>query len=110
VNHNSNPAASKQTTQKFDMERFNVKNLNEVVGNGEHGLDMANRFAALGSLGDQMDIKRDGETITGNIKISGKQNPGYYVLKQRKSWFDERCSELLYKRKQTKLQWLQNPS
>jgi hypothetical protein len=30
-------------------------------------------------------------------------------LKQRKSWFEERCSESLDKRKQAKLQWLQDP-
>jgi hypothetical protein len=32
------------------------------------------------------------------------------VLKQHKPRFDEVCSKLLDRRKQTKLQWLQNPS
>jgi hypothetical protein len=33
---------------------------------------------------------------------------GYYELKKHKPWFDERCSKLLDRRKQVKLQWLQN--
>jgi hypothetical protein len=31
-------------------------------------------------------------------------------LKKHKPWFNEGCSELLDQRKQTKLQWLQDPS
>jgi hypothetical protein len=31
-------------------------------------------------------------------------------LKKHKPWFEEGCSELLYQRKQAKLQWLQVPS
>jgi hypothetical protein len=33
-----------------------------------------------------------------------------YVFKQHKPWFEEECSKLLNRRKQAKLQWLQNPS
>jgi hypothetical protein len=35
---------------------------------------------------------------------------GYYELKQHKPLFDNKYSKLLHQRKQTKLQWLQNPS
>jgi hypothetical protein len=31
-------------------------------------------------------------------------------LKKHKPWFDKRCSELLYQRKQARLQWLQDQS
>jgi hypothetical protein len=31
-------------------------------------------------------------------------------LKKHTPWFDEGCSELLDQRKQSKLQWLQDPS
>jgi hypothetical protein len=31
-------------------------------------------------------------------------------MKEHKPWFDEECSKLLYRRKQGKLQWLQNLS
>jgi hypothetical protein len=45
-----------------------------------------------------------------NIKISAIKALGYYELKKHKPWFDERWSELLDKRKQAKLRWLQDPS
>jgi hypothetical protein len=50
------------------------------------------------------------ETIRENIKISAKENLGYYELKKHKPWFDERWSELFGQRKQSKLQLLQDPS
>jgi hypothetical protein len=37
-----------------------------------------------------------------------KESQGYYELEQRKPWFDERRSEPLDRRKQAKLQWLQD--
>jgi Zn-finger nucleic acid-binding protein len=49
-------------------------------------------------------------TIIGNIKISAKESPGYYDLKKHETWFDEECSKLLDRRKEAKLQWLQDPS
>jgi hypothetical protein len=51
-------------------------------------------------------INRAGETVTENIKISAKENLGYYELKKHKPWFEEGCSELLDQKKQAKLQWL----
>jgi hypothetical protein len=50
------------------------------------------------------------EIFRENIKISAKENLGYYELKQHKPWFDEGCSKLLDQRKQAELQWLQDPS
>jgi hypothetical protein len=50
------------------------------------------------------------EMITENIKISAKESLDYFELKKHKPWFDEGCTKLLYQRKQTKLQWLQDPS
>jgi hypothetical protein len=50
------------------------------------------------------------ESIAENIKTSATQSLGYYELKQHKPWFDEECSKLLGRRKQAKLQSLQNPS
>jgi hypothetical protein len=48
--------------------------------------------------------------IMEHIKIAAKESLGYYALKKHKPWFDERCSELLGQRKQTKMQWLQDPN
>jgi hypothetical protein len=33
-----------------------------------------------------------------------------YRQKQHKPWFDEECSQVLGKRKQAKMQWLQDPN
>jgi hypothetical protein len=48
--------------------------------------------------------------IRENIQISAKGSLGYCKLKKHKPWFDEACSKLLDQRKQSKLQWLQDPS
>jgi hypothetical protein len=50
-----------------------------------------------------------GKRLRESIKISAKESLGVYELKMHKPWFDEGCSELLDQRKQTKLQWLQDP-
>jgi hypothetical protein len=55
-------------------------------------------------------INSEWKTIRENIKISAKESLGYFELKKHKPWFDEGCSELLYQRKEAKLQWLQDPS
>jgi hypothetical protein len=64
----------------------------------------------LEDLDTEVEINSAWETIRENIKISTKESLGYLELKKHKTWFDERCSKLLYRRKQAKLQWLQDPS
>jgi hypothetical protein len=49
-------------------------------------------------------------TTRENIRISANGSLGYSKLKKHKPWFVERCSELLDKRKEPKLQLLQDPS
>jgi hypothetical protein len=50
------------------------------------------------------------ENIRENIKASAKESLGHYELQQHKPLFDDECSELIDRRKQAKLQWLQNLS
>jgi hypothetical protein len=83
------------------MERFNLKQLNEVEDKEQFRVGISNRFAALGNLDDEADINRAWETIRENTKFQPKT-----ILKTHQSWFDERRSELLVQRKQAKLQWL----
>jgi hypothetical protein len=45
-----------------------------------------------------------------NIKVSAKENLGYYELKKHKPWFNKVCSKLLDQSKQVKLQWLRDQS
>jgi hypothetical protein len=44
------------------------------------------------------------------MKISAQESLGYCESKHRKPWYDEECSQLVYRRKQAKLQRLQDPS
>jgi hypothetical protein len=43
-------------------------------------------------------------------KTSAKECIGHCESKSHKPWFDEECSVLFDRRKQAKLQWLQDPS
>jgi hypothetical protein len=73
-------------------------------------VEISNRFVALKNLDDSMHINSAWESITENIKTSGKENLGYHKLKHNKPWFDDECSKLADQQKQAILQWLQNPS
>jgi hypothetical protein len=87
-------AVNKQRSQRFDMERFNLKKLNDVGGKEQFRVEVSNRFAALEDLDTEVEINNAWETIRENIKISAKECLGYFELKKHKPWFDELCSEL----------------
>jgi hypothetical protein len=103
-------AVNKQRSQRFHMERFNIKRLNEEEGKEQYCVEVSNRFAALNGLDTEVEINSTWETIRVNIKSSAKESLGYYELRKHKPWFDEGSSKLLDQRKQVKLQWLQDPS
>jgi hypothetical protein len=46
----------KQATQKFDAERFNLRNLRELIVRKQYQIKMSDRFAALENLNDSEDI------------------------------------------------------
>jgi hypothetical protein len=50
-------AASKETTHKFHMDRFGLKDLNEAEGKEQYKVKMSHRFAALENLDDDVNIK-----------------------------------------------------
>jgi hypothetical protein len=95
-------AVSKQITQKFDAEKFNLKKLSELQVRKEYQIKISNRFAALENLNVSEDINRAWEKIKESIKISAKESLGLYERKHHKPWFDEECSKLLDQRKQLK--------
>ena len=103
-------AASKQAAQKYDGERFNLRKINELEIRKNYQNEISNRVAALGNLSDNEDINRAWENIKENIKTSAKESLGLRELNQNKPWFDEECLHFLYKRKQAKLQSVQDPS
>jgi len=67
-------AISKQAAQKFDVERFNLRKLNELEVKKQYQINISNRFAALENLSDSKDINRAWENIKENIKISAKES------------------------------------
>jgi hypothetical protein len=103
-------AVSKQTARRFHIKRFSLKKLNEVEDKEHYRVEISNRFAALENLDAEVYINRAWETITENIKMLVKESLCYYELKKHEQLFNERSPELLDQRKQTKLQWLQDPS
>jgi hypothetical protein len=103
-------AVNKQRSQRFHMERFNLKKLNDGEGKEQFRVGISNRFAALEDLDTEVEINSAWETISENINISAKESLGYFELKKHTPRFDEGCSKLSDQRKQAKLQWLQDPS
>jgi hypothetical protein len=103
-------AVNKQRSQRYHMERFNLKNLNEVEGKEQFRVEVSNRFAALEHLDTEVEINSVWETIRENIYLSHKDSVGYYELRKHKPSFDKGCSKLLNQRNQAKLQCLQDPS
>jgi hypothetical protein len=82
-------AVNKQSSHRFHTERFNLKKLNEVVGEEQYLVEVSDMFAALEDLDAEVEINSAWEMITENIKISAKESLGYCELKKHKPWFDE---------------------
>jgi hypothetical protein len=53
-------SVSKQAAQKFDVERFNLRKLNELEVR-KHRIKISNRFAACENLNDIEDVNKDWE-------------------------------------------------
>ena len=51
-------AVSKQVTQKFDVERFNLRKLSELEFRKQYQIEITNSFPALENLKDSEDINR----------------------------------------------------
>jgi hypothetical protein len=103
-------SVSKQVAHKFDMQRFDLRKLNDAEVKEQYQVKITSRFAALENFDDNMDMNRAWENIRENIKTSAKESLGHYELQKHKPWFDDECLELTDRRKQAKLQWLQNLS
>jgi hypothetical protein len=71
---------NKQRSQRFDIERFSLKKLNDVEGKEQFRVEVSNRFAALEDLDRWVEINSAWETIRENIKISAKESLGYFEL------------------------------
>jgi len=82
-------AVGKQAAQRFDRQRFNLRNLNEPEVREQYQIEITSRFAALENLDDDKDVNRTWENIKENIQTSAKESLGLQEFKQNKPWFDE---------------------
>jgi hypothetical protein len=98
-------SVSKRVRQNFDLERFDLKKLDDVEVKEKYQVEVSNRFADLESLDESFDINNAWESIREN-KTSAKDNLGYQQLTHKKPWFDDECSKLIDQQTQAKLQWL----
>jgi ribulose bisphosphate carboxylase small subunit len=87
VNVRERLAVSKQAAQKFDVERFKFRKLNELEVRKQYQTEISKGFAALENLSDSENINTAWENMKENIKTS-KESLGLYELKRHKSWFD----------------------
>jgi hypothetical protein len=69
-------SVSKRARQNFDLERLDLKKLDDTEVKEKYQVEISNRFAALQSLGESFDINNTWESISENIKASTKDNLG----------------------------------
>jgi hypothetical protein len=77
-------AVSKRMVKKMDVERFNVKQLNEEEVKEQYQLTIQKKFAALENFVDNGDINGTWDTIREDIRISAKENIDLRESKSRK--------------------------
>jgi DNA repair ATPase RecN len=90
-------AVSKQAAQKIDMERFNVKKLNEGDVKEQYQVTIRNKSAALENLQDSGDINRAWDNIRQNIKILAQESLDYCESRHRKTWLMRNVQNWLIK-------------
>ena len=73
-------AVRKQTAQKFDGEKFNIRKINDLGVMRQYQINISYRFAALENLRDSEYINRVCENIQEYIKTKAKKSLGLYQL------------------------------
>jgi hypothetical protein len=71
------------------MEKFNIKQLNELEGKEKYSIEVSNRCTAMEDLDTEVKINSAWETNREYIKSSAKESLSYLEMKEHKSWFDE---------------------
>jgi hypothetical protein len=73
---------------RFYVEKFHLKELNQVEGKKQYCVEISDRFIAFENLDAEVDINKTWETLRANINISAKESLGYYDLKKHKPRFN----------------------
>jgi hypothetical protein len=100
-------AVSKRMVKKMDMERFNIKKLNEKEIKEKYRVTIKNKLTALKNLEDNGDIIGHGKLFerTSNFLVfSAKESIGLCESKHHKSLSDRECLKLADLREQARLQ------
>jgi hypothetical protein len=84
-------AVSKRAAQKIDMERINLKKLNERDVKDQCQVTSRNKFVSLETIEDSGDINRAWNNIRENINILAHESLGYCESKHHKLWLDVGC-------------------
>jgi hypothetical protein len=71
-------------SHKFDLEKLNLRQLNELKVRKQYHINITKRSAAWENLSDSEDIQRDWENIKDHFKISAKGSLHPSELKQHK--------------------------
>jgi hypothetical protein len=74
-------SVSKRARQIFDLEKFDLKKLDDIEVKKKYQVEISNRFAGLEILIESFDIYNAWESLRENIKTSAKENLGYQKLK-----------------------------
>jgi hypothetical protein len=67
-------SVSKQASQKFDLERCDLRKLDDIQVKEKYQVEISNRYAALESLDGTADINSAWESIRENISSSSSSN------------------------------------
>jgi hypothetical protein len=103
------PKVRERLAETMDTDSFNLRKLNEIKVM-DSIRSQTQTSLQLWNSEDNGNINRTRDTIRENIKISAKESLGYCESKHHKPRLDEKSSKLADRRKQAKLQSLQNPS
>jgi hypothetical protein len=79
-------AVSKQLAPKFNVERLNLRKLNNMEVRKQYQIEISSSFAALENLYNREDINRAREDIKESIKTSANKSSILYEFKQHKPW------------------------
>jgi hypothetical protein len=77
-------SVSKQARRKFDLERLDLKNLDDIEIKDKYQVEIANRFAASENLDESLVINNAWKSTGENIKTSAIKNLRYHRLNHNK--------------------------
>jgi hypothetical protein len=73
-------SVSKRVRQNFDLQRFDLKKLDDVEVKEKYQVEISNIHEALENFDESFYINNSCESIRENIKTSAKDNLGYQKL------------------------------